>query len=104
VYSLGFWKAAVGQDPCWAMWRACSVIDSSRESFQVQVLLANSKERYSEVSPEVRGMSILIKAAASTYATVADYSCNLVVCMPGARHDWALQESPRGIYTHTSCH
>jgi transposase InsO family protein len=44
-------------------------------------------------------MPILIKAAASTRATVADYSCDLVVCMLGTGHDWALQESSRG-YTH----
>jgi transposase InsO family protein len=44
-------------------------------------------------------MPILIKATASTRATVADYYCNLVVCMLGAGHDWALQESSRG-YTH----
>jgi hypothetical protein len=51
------------------------------------------------VSPEVRGVSILIKAATSTCTTVADYSCDLVVCMLGAGHDRALQESSRG-YTH----
>jgi hypothetical protein len=36
--------------------------------------------------------------------TIANYSCNLVVCMLGARHDWALQEGSRGIYAHTGCH
>jgi hypothetical protein len=44
-------------------------------------------------------MPILIKATTSTRTIVADYFCDLAVCMPGARHDWALQESSRG-YTH----
>jgi hypothetical protein len=44
-------------------------------------------------------MPILIKAAASTRTTVADYSCDLAVSMLGAGHDRALQESSRG-YTH----
>jgi hypothetical protein len=52
----------------------------------------------------VRGVPILIKTAASTHTTVADYSCNLIVCMLGAGHDQALQESSRRIYSHTSCH
>ena len=49
-------------------------------------------------------MPISIKASASTYTTVADYSCDLAVCMLGARHDWALHESSRRIYSHTGCH
>jgi hypothetical protein len=44
-------------------------------------------------------MLVLIKAAASTRTTVGDYPCDLVVCMLGAGHDWALQESSRG-YSH----
>jgi hypothetical protein len=86
------------------MWRACSVTDSGGKTFQVRVLLANSEERCSRVSLEVRGVPILIEVATSTRATVADYSYDLVACMLGPGHDWALQESSRGIYTHTSCH
>jgi transposase InsO family protein len=43
-------------------------------------------------------VSILIKAAASTRTTVADYSYDLAICMLGAEHDWDLQESSRGVY------
>jgi hypothetical protein len=42
---------------------------------------------------------IPVKTTASTRTTVADYSYNLVVCMLGAGHDRALQESLGG-YTH----
>jgi hypothetical protein len=42
---------------------------------------------------------ILIEATTTICAIVADYCCDLVVCMLGAGHDWTLQESLRG-YTH----
>jgi transposase InsO family protein len=48
-------------------------------------------------------LPILIKVATSTRTTVADFSCDLVVCMLGAGHDWALEETSRGVYPHTSC-
>jgi hypothetical protein len=99
VYSLGYWKAAIGRNPCWATWHACNVTNSIRESFQVRVLLANNEERCNRVSPEARGMLVFIKTAASTRTIVANYSCNLVICVMGAKHDWALQESSRGIVT-----
>jgi hypothetical protein len=39
---------------------------------------------------------ILIEAAASTHTTIANYSYDLAVCMLGAGHDQAIQESSRG--------
>jgi ribonuclease HI len=39
-----------------------------------------------------------------TGTTAADHSCNMVVRMLGARHDWTFQESSRRLYSYTSCH
>jgi hypothetical protein len=42
---------------------------------------------------------IPVKATTSARTIVAGYPYNLAICMLGARHDRALQESSRG-YTH----
>jgi hypothetical protein len=45
-----------------------------------------------------------VKATASASIVAANYSSDLAICMLGVGHDWALQESSRRIYSHTSFH
>jgi hypothetical protein len=47
-------------------------------------------------------MPILIKATTLTRTAAVDHSCNMVVHMLGAGHDWTFQESSGGLYSCTS--
>src|SRR5688572_1629675 len=85
--------------PCRAMWSTCCLQDTSREGLQVRILLANSKERCSRVSSEVRSLPILVKATAHARTATTDHTSNLAFRMLGTGYDWTFQESSRGIHS-----
>jgi hypothetical protein len=99
MHSLGYREATAGGNPCWAVWNTRNIKDLGRKGFQVRFLLANSKERYNGLSPEVRSMLVPIKATTLTRPTSANFPCNLVFCMLGAGYDQAIQESSGRIHS-----
>jgi hypothetical protein len=101
MHSLIYRKATSGWGPCWAMWNTCSIKDTSRESLQVRILLANSKTWCSRVSSEVRSLPVLVKTTASTGVATADHTSNMAVRMLGTGYDWTFQESSRRIHSYT---
>jgi hypothetical protein len=93
------WEATSGGGPRRAMWNICSIQNTSREGFQVRILLADNEERCGRVSLEVRSLPILVKATAPASTATTDHTSNLAFRMLGTGYDWTFQESSRGIYS-----
>jgi hypothetical protein len=91
-------EATSGGSPCRAVWSTRSIQNTSRESFQVRILLADGEERCSRVSSEMRSLPIPVKATAHASAAAADHTSNLAFRMLGTGYDWTFQESSRRIY------
>jgi hypothetical protein len=49
-------------------------------------------------------MSIPVEATTLARVAAADHSCDMVICMMGAGHDWTFQESSGRLYSYTGCH
>jgi hypothetical protein len=104
MHSLSYGEATAGGNPCWAVWNTRNIKDLRRKGFQVMILLTNSKERYSGLSPEVRSMLVPIKETTLTRPTSANYPCNRAFCMLGAGYDQAIQESSGRIHSYARRH
>ena len=69
------------------------------KAFRSDFLLANNKERWSRIGPEVRSVPVPIKATALTRLAYANYPSNLAFCMLGTRYDRVVQKSSGRIYS-----
>jgi hypothetical protein len=83
------------------MWHTGSIKNIGRESLQVWFLLANIKEGCDRFGSKVQSMPVPIEATTLARLVVANYSCNLALCVLGAGYDRTIQKSSRRVYSHT---